>query len=85
MSALEQWLQEQSKQGRRLYLVLDSDGQLDERNALVSEFGFGQYRNLYLGTPTDSLAIVVPYLIQLALIEHPTLQVLLNTPERHWG
>ncbi|MBV7515883.1 DUF4123 domain-containing protein [Pseudomonas sp. PDM25] len=85
MSALEQWLQEQSRQGRRLYLVLDSDGQLDERNALVSELGVEQYRNLYLGTPADSLANVAPHLFQLASVEHPALQTLLNTPERHWG
>lgn len=85
MSALEQWLQEQTRWGRHLYLVLDSDGQLDERNALISELGDGQYRNLYLGTPADSLANVAPYLFQLASVEHPALLALLNKPERHWG
>ncbi|VVP53168.1 DUF4123 domain-containing protein [Pseudomonas fluorescens] len=85
MSTLEHWLQEQTNQGRRLYLVLDSDGQLDERKALASELGSEQYRNLYMGTPADSLANVAPYLFQLTSAEHPTLQALLNTPERHWG
>ncbi|KAA0947783.1 DUF4123 domain-containing protein [Pseudomonas sp. ANT_H14] len=85
MNTLEQWLQEQTKQGRHLYLVLDSDGQLDERNALVSELGVDQYRNLYIGTPADSLANVAPYLFHLDAAEHPVLQALLNTPDRHWG
>ena len=85
MSSLEQWLQEQTKQGRHLYLVLDSDGQLDERNALISELGVDQYRNLYTGTPADSLAKVAPYLFHLDVVEHPALQALLKTPERHWG
>jgi hypothetical protein len=85
MNTLEQWLQEQTKQGRHLYLVLDSDGQLDERNALVSELGVDQYRNLYIGTPADSLANVAPYLFHLDAVEHPALQAMLNTPDRHWG
>lgn len=85
MSTLGQWLQEQTRQGRCLYLVLDSDGQLDERNALVDALGVEQYRNLYTGTPADSLANVAPYLFQLGTPEHPALQALLNTPQRHWG
>lgn len=85
MNTLEQWLQEQTKQGRHLYLVLDSDGQLAERNALVSELGVDQYRNLYIGTPADSLANVAPYLFHLDSVEHPALQALLNTPDRDWG
>ncbi|MGP0127673.1 DUF4123 domain-containing protein, partial [Pseudomonas bubulae] len=78
MSPLEQWLQEQTRQGRHLYLVLDSDGQLDERNGLVSELGADHYRNLYSGTPADSLANVAPYLFRLDTVEHPALQTLLK-------
>ncbi|MBD8604599.1 DUF4123 domain-containing protein [Pseudomonas sp. CFBP 8771] len=85
MNTLEQWLQEQTKQGRHLYLVLDSDGQLEERNTLVSEVGVDRYRNLYTGTPADSLANVAPYLFHLGAAEHPVLRALLNTPDRHWG
>ena len=85
MSTLEQWLQEQTRQGRHLYLVLDSDGQLDERNGLVSELDVDHYRNLYRGTPAESLANVAPYLFQLDVVEHPALRALLNTPNRHWG
>jgi len=85
MNTLEQWLQEQTKQGRHLYLVLDSDGQLNERNALVSELGVDRYRNLYTGTPADSLANIGPYLFQLESVEHPAVKALLKMPERHWG
>lgn len=35
MTTAEQWLQKQGELGRYLYLVLDSDGQLDERDALL--------------------------------------------------
>lgn len=85
MNTLTHWLNDQTKLGRHLYLVLDSDGQLDERNLLASELGIEQYRNLYMGTAADSLASVAPYLFQLDTVEHPILQALLNAPERHWG
>ncbi|WP_223542871.1 DUF4123 domain-containing protein [Pseudomonas sp. GL-B-12] len=85
MKPVEQWLRAQAEQGRHIYLVLDSDGQLDERNALIAELGSDQYRNLYVGTPADSLADVAPYLFQLESAEHPALQALLNAPERNWG
>lgn len=44
MNALEQWLHEQSRSGLDLYLMLDSDGQLDERMALAKELGADQYQ-----------------------------------------
>ncbi|MGE8177656.1 DUF4123 domain-containing protein [Pseudomonas fluorescens] len=85
MNTLEQWLHEQSRSGRDLYLMLDSDGQLDERIALANELGVGQYRNLYVGTAADSLAQTGPYLFQIGTVKHPVIQALLDTPERHWG
>lgn len=85
MTTPEQWQQEQTLQGRRLYLVLDTDGQLDERNALAGALSIVQYRNLYLGTPASSLANVAPYLFELDTAARPALQTLLDTPERHWG
>jgi hypothetical protein len=85
MNTLEQWLHTQGSLGRCLYLVLDSDGQLDERNALINTLNAEEYRNLYVGTPADSLAKTGPYLFQLDSVEHPALQTLLKTPERHWG
>ena len=80
-----QWLQEQTRLGRRIYLMLDSDGQLDARNALIGELGADLYRNLYSGTPADAMAHIGPHLFQLESITQPLIQTLLRTPERHWG
>lgn len=85
MNPQEQWLHAQAEQGRHIYLVLDSDGQLEERNALIAELGNDQYRNLYVGTPANSLVEMAPYLLRLESAGHPTVQALLNTPERNWG
>ncbi|MDD2050640.1 DUF4123 domain-containing protein [Pseudomonas putida] len=85
MNTLEQWLRAQSERGQRLYLVLDSDGQLDERNALLNKRKDSQYSNLYIDTPARSLAAVGPYIFRLASLEHPAIQLLLKSPERHWG
>ncbi|AZC31600.1 hypothetical protein C4K38_3642 [Pseudomonas chlororaphis subsp. piscium] len=85
MSTPEQWMRVQGELGQRLYLILDSVGQLDERNALLNEWDNDQYRNLYSGTPASSLAAVAPYLFQLDTLDHPIIQALLKSPERHWG
>lgn len=85
MNPLEQWLHAQAEHGRRIYLVLDADGQLEERNALIAMLDSDQYRNLYVGTLAASLADMAPYLIQLESTEHPALQTLLHTPGRNWG
>ncbi len=85
MNTLEQWLQEQSLQGRHLYLMLESDGQQDECNSLARDLQTDQCRNLYVGTPADSLSNVGPYLFQIDSMAHPAIQALLKTPERHWG
>ncbi|MDR6711868.1 hypothetical protein J2W83_001463 [Pseudomonas hunanensis] len=85
MSTLEQWLYVQAKLGRHLYLMLDCDGQLEECNVLAGELGIDRYRNLYLGTPADSLAKVGPRIFFLESTDHPIVQALLKSPERHWG
>jgi hypothetical protein len=85
MNALERWLHEQSRSGRDLYLMLDTDGQLDERMALAKELGADQYRNLYVGTAANSLAPAGPFLFHIGTVKHPLIQALLDSPERHWG
>lgn len=85
MNPQEHWLHAQAEQGRHIYLMLDSDGQLEERNALIAELGNDQYRNLYVGTPANSLVEMAPYLLTLKSAGHPAVQALLNTPERNWG
>ena len=85
MNTLEQWLFDQSRSARELYLVLDSDGHLDERNALTKELGAERYRNLYIGTAANSMAQAGPVLFQVVTVKHPVIQALLDTPECHWG
>ena len=85
MNALEQWLLEQSRSGRDLYLMLDTGAQPEERIALASELGAGQYRNLYVGTAANSMAPAGPFLFRIETVRHPVIQALLDTPERHWG
>lgn len=85
MNTLEQWLHEQSRSARDLYLMLDSDGQLDERVALARELGADQYRSVYAGTVAGALAPSGPFLFRVGSVKHPVIQALLATPERHWG
>jgi hypothetical protein len=85
MNPLEQWLLEQSRAGRDLYLMLDSYDQNDERMALAKELGADQYRSLYVGTAANSMASSGPFLFQIDSVNHPVIQALLETPERHWG
>ncbi|WP_414914518.1 DUF4123 domain-containing protein [Pseudomonas sp. IT-P258] len=85
MNTPEQWQQEQIQLGRSLYLVLDSVGQLDERNALMEGVELNQFCNLYIGTPAEPMANAGPYLFRLESLSHPAIEALLKTPERHWG
>ena len=85
MNPQEQWLHAQAGLGRHIYLVLDCDGQLEARNALIAELGNNQYRNLYVGTPAASLVDTAPYLLGLASASQPAFQALLKVPEGNWG
>lgn len=57
----------------------------DERDALLEGREPHQYGNLYSGTPASSLAAIGPYLFRLDALDHPVIQALLKSPERHWG
>ncbi|MFJ2284386.1 DUF4123 domain-containing protein [Pseudomonas sp. NPDC087803] len=85
MNILEQWLHEQSRCSRDLWLMLDSLEHLEERTALTNESGADHYRNLYAGTAANSLAQSGPFLFHIGTVRHPLIQVLLNAPQRHWG
>ncbi|MFJ7313351.1 DUF4123 domain-containing protein [Pseudomonas sp. NPDC098747] len=85
MKPIEQWLQEQHRAERDLYLMLDIEGQMDERAALLSELGVEQYRNLYVGTAANALAQSGPLLFQIDSIRNPAIQTLLDRPQRNWG
>lgn len=85
MSPVEQWLKMQIEVGRDLFLMLDSDGQVDERTALLGELGVDRHRNLYAGTAANAMAQSGPLLLQIDSIRCPAIQILLDTPERNWG
>lgn len=85
MKTLQQWLHEHARQGRCLYLVLDSDGQLEQRAALIAELGYERCRAIYRNTPAQALANAGPYLFQLDRADSAPLVELLNAPEANWG
>ncbi|WP_332764081.1 DUF4123 domain-containing protein [Pseudomonas koreensis] len=85
MNPLEQWLHAQTRGGCELYLMLDTDGQGAEHAALTRDLGTEQFRPLYTGTAAESLGSSGPLLLRLDSVQHPAIQTLLATPERHWG
>lgn len=85
MNPLEQWLHAQTRRGCELYLMLDTDGQSAEHAALTRDLGTEQFRPLYTGTAAESLGSSGPLLLRLDSVQHPAIQTLLATPERHWG
>lgn len=85
MNTLENWLLEQSRSARDLYLMLESDGHLDERIALGKERGPEQYRSVYAGTVAGPLAHSGPFLFRIDTVDHPLVQALLDSPECNWG
>lgn len=85
MTLPEQWLRAHSDQGHCLYLMLDCDGQLDARDALLKGLTADQYRSVYIGTAASSQAADGPYIFRLDRADHPILKTLLETPDLHWG
>lgn len=85
MNTPEQWWYEQSRMGRCIYLLLDSDGKRQERDALVAELGNERFREVYLGTPAHSLASAGPYLFQIDQVNHPVVLALIKVLEPDWG
>ena len=85
MSTAEQWLHAQTRQGRYLYLVLDSEGQLAERKMLLKELEVSQYNSFYSSTAVSEMASNGPYILQLDTADHSVINTLIQNPERHWG
>ena len=80
------WLMEQQRMERGLFLMIDS---LAEPNPIPELFAadlMHEYSNLYQGTELDQMAGAGPWLIALPSgFQLERLNGLLNTPERHWG
>lgn len=85
MNTPQRWTETQIDQGHYLYLVLDSTGQLEERDRLLNLLESRQYSSIYIGTSANALAVRGPYIFQLDTVDHPTIKTLLQAPERHWG
>jgi hypothetical protein len=79
------WSSAQSNLGLHLYLILDSDGQSDERDALRNMLTSDKHINLFLGTPASSLAENGPFIFQLEKPDFQTIVKLIDKPERNWG
>lgn len=79
------WSSTQANQGLHLYLILDSDGQIDERDALRNLLGDDKHINLFLGTPASSLAENGPFIFQLEKANFQAIATLINRPEGNWG
>jgi len=81
---INQWLEAQRRKGRTVYLMLDSEGQRQARDALTATLGYDEYMGIYAHTPAAALTLAGPYLLPLDP-QHPTTQKLVTTPEQHWG
>lgn len=80
-----QWMTDQLRLGHTLCLILDSEGELVARQALLNTPDPEQYCCVYSQTPISELANAGPFIF---LIDNPgdaRLKPLLDEPERSWG
>ena len=80
-----QWMNDQLRLGHTLCLILDSEGELVARQALLNTPDPEQYCCVYSQTPISELANAGPFIF---LIDNPgdaRLKPLLDEPERSWG
>ncbi|EIK97139.1 hypothetical protein PMM47T1_08356 [Pseudomonas sp. M47T1] len=81
---INSWLDTQQHLGRSVYLMLDSDGQRDARNALMATLDYRDYVGLYAQTAAAALVDHGPYLMPLDP-QHPTAHALFKAADQHWG
>ena len=80
-----QWMDDQLRLGQTLCLILDSEGELVARQALLSPHDLERYSCIYSQMPISDLANAGPFIF---LIDNPgdaRLKPLLDEPERNWG
>lgn len=85
MNTIKQWMHEQNRRGHRLYLMLDSEGQGEARQALLGAPHKPPHISLYAETPVADLTDSGPFIFQLDSPDEPLLGALLDAPERNWG
>lgn len=80
-----QWMADQLQLGHSLCLILDSEGELDARNALLNTRGLEQCRSVYSETQVAGLANSGPFFFIIDNPDDKCLKELLEAPERNWG
>lgn len=81
----EQWLDEQQIGNRQLVLVANPMADPNPIPTLFANGHIRDYTRLYQGTPFESLAALGPWLVRMDAQAMPALNMLLRTPEQHWG
>lgn len=79
------WSSAQTRLGLSIYLILDSDGQIEERDALINSVANLGFQNLFLGTPASSLADSGPFIFKCVKADFLLIKDLIKSPERNWG
>ncbi len=79
-----QWITEQSRLARSMYLIFDSEGERETRQALLTVEPTPDNISVYNKTPVSDVA-TGPLILQINNALRPVLSSLLETPERNWG
>lgn len=82
---IKQWLTEQIKQQRNIYLMLDPLTKPDPVATLLINQAIIGYTWLFHNTPYESLRHASPTIIQITNIHNQGIQKLIKTPETNWG
>lgn len=80
-----QWLNEQTRLARSTYLIFDSQGERETRQAMLTLEPAPQHVSVYSQTPISSMAAEGPSIFQINNAMKPLLASLIDTPERNWG
>ncbi|WP_324727938.1 DUF4123 domain-containing protein [Pseudomonas chlororaphis] len=80
-----QWMAEQLRLGHALCLILDSEGELDSRQALLNGRDSNQFCSVYRETPASDLADAGPFMFVIDDPDAQCISALLDAPERNWG
>lgn len=80
-----QWMIEQLKLDHSLCLILDSEGELYVRQALLNTSGPDQHCSVYSETQVADLADAGPFIFLINNPDDERIKELLKVPERNWG
>ena len=84
LSFPNQWISEQTRLARPTYLILNSDGEQENLQALLTQQPTPEHINVYSQTPISSMA-AGPFIFKISSTIRPLLTSLLATPECNWG